>query len=115
MPFAEFKPSYLRSMVTTDFALRQGNWKQLELDGNGVETLKNAVNGLLGVVERTADEDLVEIDTEQPANTTSAADIAFTVYKTSENTPFEKGLRHLLGLKALETQTASNDEGAGAV
>ena len=86
-PFSNYKPSFLRKVVTTDFSIRQGNWQPLTLDANSTTTLQGAVTVLMGELERTAPENVIEIDMTRPANTSSAPDVAFATYKAGEHTP----------------------------
>ena len=106
-PFSNFKPAFLRKIVTNDFALRQGTWQPLVLDANSSATLKGAVASLMTDLERTLPEKYVEIDMNRPANTSSAPDIAVAAYKVGETTPFEQGLRHLMGVADLPAQTTA--------
>jgi hypothetical protein len=103
-PFANYRPEFLRKILTTDFSLREGQWEKLNLDSSSAETLKNAVTVLMTELERVPVENVKEIDMTVPANSSSAPDVAFTTFRAPDNTPFEYALRHLMGIRTGSTK-----------
>ncbi len=99
-PFVDFRPKFLRKILTTDFLLREGRWEKLALDSSSAVTLHEAVKVLMKELERVPLKSVVEIDMDSPANTSSAPSVAFTPYRAPERVPFETALRHLMGLPA---------------
>ena len=102
-PFVNFKPAFLRKILTTDFSLREGRWQKLNLDSSSAVTLKNAVNVLMNELERVPPKNVKDIDTDVPANTSSAPEHAFVTYRAAEHTPFEVALRHLMGIRTAQS------------
>jgi hypothetical protein len=104
VPFENYRPEFLRKILTTDFFLREGVWERLHLDSNNAQTLKSAVSVLMSELERVPTENVREIDMSLPANSSSAPDAAFITYRASERTPFEQALRHLMGIRTGSTK-----------
>lgn len=98
-PFVNFRPEFLRKIVTTDFSLREGRWQKLNLDSSSAVTLKNAVDVLMAELERVTPDKIKDIDLSMPANTSSAPEYAFTTFRAPERVPFEAALRHLMGIR----------------
>ena len=98
-PFVNYRPEFLRKILTTDFSLREGHWAKLNLDSSSAVTLRNAVNVLMAELERVLPRNVQEIDICVPANTSSAPEVAFKTFRAAENTPFEVALRHLMGIR----------------
>jgi hypothetical protein len=103
-PFENYRPDFLRKILTTDFLLREGLWERLHLDSNNAETLKSAVGVLMSELERVPAASVKEIDMSLPANSSSAPDAAFITYRASERTPFEQALRHVMGIRTGTTK-----------
>jgi hypothetical protein len=103
-PFANYRPEFLRKILTTDFLLREGLWEKLNLDSSSAETLRNAVTVLMTELERVPTENVKIIDMSVPANSSSAPDVAFTTFRAPDNIPFELALRHLMGIRTGSTK-----------
>ncbi len=99
-PFVNYRPEFLRKVLTTDFALREGSWQRLNLDNASSGVLKNSVHVLMTELERAQPSQIKEINMEMPPDTSTTPQHAVVMYRAPERTPFEVALRHLMGVRS---------------
>jgi len=98
-PFANYRPTYLRKLLTTDLPLREGRWRSVTIDHPNATVLGSAVETLIRDFEKIDPAQVVEINMNRPTNISSAPEIASATYRTPEHTPIERALAHLVGLE----------------